>query len=396
VSPNDRGRRLASLDALWPAPGQELLLRAALGHGRQAIAAWDEWKKSHDLVESLLDHGSFRLLPLVYRNLLASGADDPLMPRLKGIYRYWWCANQRLFDQAAAATEGLEKAGIPTLVLKGAAISILHYRDRGVRPMGDADVLVPHDRAAAAVECFRRMGWRPARARVGDLIRYQHSVRMVSPTGEGLDLHWRGLAECVGEGMDDAFWSRAVPLRLLLVDSRGLAPGDALLHAVVHGMRWNAEPPIRWITDAMVILREAGHAIDWPRVADEARARGVALRLAAGLTYLRARFDAPIPEEALASLWATQPALVERLELDVLTIGARGAGRLGPGHLLLLLVQYLRFTSGKGVRRVLAETPAYVRYRLRGRPGRMFDAARGVRRGWRRLSEPAMLSHEQH
>lgn len=392
MSPTDRGHRSdRRLEALWPTPGQELLLRAALDHGPRAIAAWDEWKKSHDLIESLLDHGSFRLLPLVYRNLLACGADDPLMPRLKGIYRYWWCANQRLFDQAATAIKGLEAKGIPTLVLKGAAISILYYRDRGVRPMGDADVLVPHARAEAAVECFRRMGWRPMRSRVSELIRYQHSVRMVSPTGEGLDLHWRGLAECVGEGMDEGFWSRAVPIPVLHVASRALGPGDALLHAVVHGMRWNAEPTLRWIPDAMVILREAGDGIDWSRLRDEARVRGVSLRLAAGLTYLRDRFDAPVPDEALAALAATRPPLVERLELDVLAIGAGGTRGLRPGHLLLLVVQYLRFMFGKSLGQALADTPAYLRYRLRGRPGRVFDVVRGARRGWRRLSEPAVI-----
>ena len=48
-----------TLQALWPTPGQELLLRAAVTSGRRALEAWDAWKASHDLIESELDHGSF-------------------------------------------------------------------------------------------------------------------------------------------------------------------------------------------------------------------------------------------------------------------------------------------------------------------------------------------------
>ena len=84
--------------------------------GRRALEAWDAWKAGHDLIETELDHGSFRLLALVYRNLLTQGADEPLMPRLKGIYRYWWCSNQRLFYRAAGVIRQLESAGIRTIV----------------------------------------------------------------------------------------------------------------------------------------------------------------------------------------------------------------------------------------------------------------------------------------
>src|SRR5262249_19250137 len=61
-------------DALWPTSSQVLLLRAALGRGPDALEAWNEWKSRHDLIETELDHGSFRLLPLVYKNLVAQEA----------------------------------------------------------------------------------------------------------------------------------------------------------------------------------------------------------------------------------------------------------------------------------------------------------------------------------
>lgn len=374
---------LAGVSALWPTPGQELLLRAAVIPGPGAIEAWDRWKVDHDLIETELDHGSFRLLALVYKNLLAQGADEPLMPRLKGIYRYWWCSNQKLFYRAAGVIHGLEQAGIATLALKGSAASVAYYRDTGVRPMADIDLLVPYERAAAAVQALGRIGWKPARPRVPDLIRYQHSVRMVHETGEALDLHWHVLAECVHRDADRGFWQRAVPIRILDASSRALGPADSLLHAVVHGMRWNAEPTVRWVADAMTILHASPGAIDWEVLEREARAQRVVLRLHMGLDYLRRRMDAPIPAHVLARLASAPPAGIERMEYRVLAIGADGSERIRPDHLLLLAVQYLRFMSGKTLGQRLAETPAYWRYRLRGRPGPFFDAVRGVRKWFR-------------
>ena len=371
--------------ALWPTPGQELLLRAALTPGPGALEAWEAWKGEHDLIESELDHGSFRLLPLVYRNLLAQGADEPLMPRLKGIYRYWWCSNQRLFHRAAAVIRALEQAGIRTLVLKGTAASVAYYRDRGARPMGDIDLLVSHDQAPAAVARLGALGLRPARPRVADLIRYQHSVRMVHDTGEALDLHWHVLAECVHRDADHGFWKRAVPIHVLDAPSVALGPTDALLHAIVHGMRWNAEPTVRWVADAMTILRSSEDAIDWVGLEREATRLQVVLRLRSGLEYLEERMDAPIPYRALTRLRGTRAASIEHLERRVLTLGADGR-RLQVGHLLLVLIQYLRFVSRMNAFQALAETPAYLRYRLRGRRGPLFDAMRFVARGVRMLS----------
>ena len=378
---SNRPNPLVSDAALWPTPGQELLLRAALMPDLRALEAWEAWKAEHDLIESELDHGSFRLLPLVYRNLLAQGADEPLMPRLKGIYRYWWCSNQRLFHRAAGIIGALEQAGIPTLVLKGTSASVAYYRDRGARPMGDIDLMVSHDQAPAAVARLGTIGLRPARPRVADLIRYQHSVRMVHDTGEALDLHWHVLAECVHRDADDGFWTRAVPIRVLDASSLALGPTDALLHAIVHGMRWNAEPTVRWVADAMTILRSSEDAIDWVGLHREASRLRVLLRLRSGLEYLEDKMNAPIPHRALARLRSTPTAAIEHLERRVLTLGSDGRRRLQVGHLMLVLIQYLRFVSGMHPFQALAETPAYLRYRLRGRRGPVFGAMRLVMRG---------------
>jgi hypothetical protein len=376
--------------ALWPTRDQVLLLRASLSRGPEALEAWNEWKSRHDLVETHLDRGSFRLLPLLYRNLAARGSDDLALPRLKGIYRYWWCANQRLLFQAAAIVRELEGAGVPCLVLKGAAAATLHYRDSGARPMGDIDVMVPLDRAADAVARLGAIGWQATRRHVRDLIRYQHSVSLVKD-GVTVDLHWQVFREVIHGDAGEGFWRRSVPLEFLGARCRALGPGDALLHAIVHGVRWREEPTVRWIPDALTILRSAGGAIDWDAVRDEARARRLLLRFVRGLEYLRRTFDAPVPADVLERLRRTPISRLERLEYRFLTLGADGNRGLQLGHGPLFAVTYLRLMSRLSPARKLAELPAFLRYRLRNRKEPAILAMRRLKRELRRAVVERMI-----
>jgi hypothetical protein len=120
-----------------PTARQELLLRAALLPTAEAGAAWSEWAAGPAMDN--LDEGSYRLLPLVYRNLKAQRIQHRLMGTLKGLYRRAWCENQLLFHRTVGVLESLRKAGIPTLLLKGAALALEYYKDLGARPMSDLD-----------------------------------------------------------------------------------------------------------------------------------------------------------------------------------------------------------------------------------------------------------------
>jgi hypothetical protein len=349
-------------EAFWPTADQDALLRAALLPGREAIDAWQEWKARNDLTGPHLDPGSFRLLPLVYRNLVALGAEDALLPRLKGVYRFHWCANQRLFCDAAALVEGLQAAGIRTLVLKGAALSTLHYRDRGARPMSDVDVLVPFTQAPVAIDRLRAMGWRTSQF-VADDLRYRHAAQLLNEENREFDLHWHAFYECVQEDADNGLWRRAVPFELAHVKTLALDDGDTLLHTVAHGMRWGDVPTIRWIPDAMAVLRHGAAQIDWDRVLREATRRRLILRLHHGLGYLRQRFGAPIPHEVVASARARRPAYVERMDYRYRGLGLEERRRLVFGQYPYFLVDYLRYTVGwNPLRRALA-LPEYMRYR---------------------------------
>src|SRR4051812_21498162 len=131
----------------------EFLIKAAVEDGDQAIAAWGEWKRRRSLDEA--GHAAFLILPLVYRNLTGLSLQDPELGRIRGVYRFTWSRNQLLLHLGGIALRDLRQAGIETIVLKGAALSVSQYRDLGVRQMGDFDVLVPRRRVTEAIDALR-------------------------------------------------------------------------------------------------------------------------------------------------------------------------------------------------------------------------------------------------
>jgi hypothetical protein len=294
--------------SVWPTAQQETLLRAALLSSPQsrqaALAAWQEWRPN---LEHGLDASTFRLLPLVYHNLKQHGLDDPLLGRLKGVYRKTWVENQLLFQQSAPILDLFAAAGIPTLVLKGAALVQRYYGDPGLRPMRDVDVLVPSAERPAAFQALQAAGWQAqvhpglSASALPAFLDLRHAIAFRKNQQE-FDLHWHLLMDHLDPGSDDEFWQAAQPFEFSGRPSLALCPTDSLLHVCVHGLHWEGDAPLRWIPDALSILRSPGAAIDWPRLPGLAQPRRLGLILATALDFLRRRFDAPIPQQAIQEL----------------------------------------------------------------------------------------------
>jgi len=323
----------------WPTWQQELLLRAALLQGKNSIEAWERWKSSVDIEH--LDVGSHRLLPHLYRNLQTQDVKDSLMGRFKGMYRRTWYDNQLLFHHVSALLGSFRDAGIETIVLKGAALALLHYKDCGLRPMNDFDVMVRVEQTPAAIVLMKKLGWFPMpRSPEGLTESYLSIVNshgFVHSAGRECDLHWHLFPECCQVDADDDFWEQSVPFQVHDVATRSLAPTDQLLHVCVHGAEWNPIPPLRWVADAMMIMKTS--LIDWDRLIAQARKRRLILPLRDTLDYLHNRLAATVPPEILQSLHNI-PA--SRLELAEYKYKTENYEPKPLGYLPVLWFRYLR------------------------------------------------------
>ena len=144
----------------WPTPEQEFLLRACILTGDKAADAYLKWKSSADMER--VDPGSYRLFPLLYMNLISEGVDDPLMNIFRCVYIRTRENNGTLYGRLSKLLAGLNGRGMPVILLKGAALALLYYGDYGLRPMMDADMLIPVNRVREAIDIITELGWRPS------------------------------------------------------------------------------------------------------------------------------------------------------------------------------------------------------------------------------------------
>jgi Uncharacterised nucleotidyltransferase len=361
IEPDDRGwgvaTPVAEVASPWPTRQQELLLEAALGTDDRTITAWEEWKAGARI--DAIDRGSKQLLHLAYRNLSARGVRDPFLVSIKPQYRVTWAINQQLFHVLKDTVRHLRDSGIETLVFKGAALIQLYYKDHGVRPMGDVDILVPEDQFHAAADVLLAHRWTTFYHDPQHFdVRFEHAIGFVNRLVESIDLHCHVLMASCEHGADRAFWDRSRPLEIDDVKTRTLSATDHLLHACAHGLLWTPHPSHRWIADAITIMRGSAADIDWKELVATTRERGVTKQVSVALEYLRSTFDAPIPPETLSDLQGTITRSDERRyrlwsrnrrgrPLRLLhhhwAMFRRGTGPVGPIRRMTLVPAYLRF-----------------------------------------------------
>jgi hypothetical protein len=237
-------------------PGSaDLLLQVALGDEAVAAEAWRRWCARFPLDD--IDWSSFLVLPAAYANLVAHGITTDLAPRLRGVVRREWVANQvvgRALDDLLGSLAG---EGIRTVEVGGRARSRYHGEPT-TRSMTDAGVLVRPSDGAAALACLGRRGWTPLPASPKRRQR-QRRAALVDVAGTTVTLQWAVLGPEHDGGDDGRFWERA--------GDRTLAPADELLQTVVHGLHHLTPGPL-WRLDAAMIARSGD--VDWATFATEA------------------------------------------------------------------------------------------------------------------------------
>ncbi len=354
-------------------------------------ASLGEWKASVDLND--VEHGSLRLLPLLYRNLQRHGVEDDAMPRLKGIYRNAWVRNQLVLEHGLRASSALSEQGLDSIVLKGAALlADGSYSELALRPMEDFDLLVRPADFRRAIDALRAIGWEfhPSSVDPEWYLPYRHAVALRYRDGE-LDLHWASIRDRF-DG-DDAFRAEAVDAELLGRKVRVLAPSDQLLQLCGHASARNVDvAPIRWVADAWFLLARHGTTFDWERVVRVARGRALSLAVLRCLEYLQEGLGVAIPMTVLRTL-ERDSGIVSRISLKL-------RNSYGPAIYFYVVSVWLRLAFARPFREVpqrLTLLPKYVRFyfrlprgasllrfaagKLLARAGRVIDAwSRRVRR----------------
>jgi hypothetical protein len=330
----------------WPDEAQLSILQAALLEDLDsARLAWSRWRSGCDF--DRMDAGSRRLLPLLSPRI-QQFSHTPA--ELEEVLRVTQEFSRRFEQQRARLLEvlrALQAAGIQTLLLKGAALNLEVY-PQGLRPMADLDVMVPQSQLSRALEVLQEIGWTLSYRNPLELTEISHAVQLVMHQPPALDLHWDLLhARTLTEAQLEQFWGTCEPVKIEGVSTATLGPAQQLLHTAVHGTRYTLTPPVRWLADAALIVRQAGVKLDWDQLVDMSQKFDVVPYVRSTLSYLADHLDIPVPERVRRHLWNSPISPATALEYE-LAVHQPQLSEPVLWLVLIYVVQYWRYWRTKG------------------------------------------------
>ncbi|HVD61340.1 MAG TPA: nucleotidyltransferase family protein [Gemmatimonadaceae bacterium] len=152
--------------------------------------------------------------------------------------------------------KNLKSAGVPALVLKGPAISVIAYGDPSRRSFSDIDLIVKRKDLPAAQKHLEARGYRPLfdAATVESLIAGQHALEFEGP-GPHVELHWALLPRHLKfDLLDSELWNEAITIECGGTPVQTIAPHHLFLYLCAHGAKheWMT---FRWICDVAQLAR---------------------------------------------------------------------------------------------------------------------------------------------
>jgi len=226
--------------------------------------------------------------PFLYQRLkgLKEKIDIPsdVIERLNSIYIRCAARNVKFYYELRNALQNLENSGIPFILLKGAYLNEIVYRDIGLRGMEDADILFKKEDLKKGQECLLKAGYLTNNDRLS------------------IDVHWY-LEQYIDIDMKKV-WEMARPVVIAGVNALTLSPDHLIVHLCTH-LSFHHQfqfTALRSLCDIRETINYYHSDIAWEGVVSCSEEWGV--RNGVYLTLLLAKeiTGARIPDDALKDL----------------------------------------------------------------------------------------------
>jgi hypothetical protein len=267
----------------------ETLLRACLSETAKEfevqVRAWEKIQPMEDI-----DYASMRLIPYLYKQSLRFDVELKDNGICKGLYLRSWYTIQ---VKTAMPQRELGNLGFLSgcLILKGAALQQSIYKeDPPTRPADDIDVLIPLALKNKGMTQLIASGFKlEGPFTLSTILTLRNSANLYKGASN-VDLHWSIFPICRDPEFHERLVSRATPSTQAFLTPSAT---DNLIHTLVHGYGSNSIAPIRWVLDAVLLIRSG--EIDWTLFNQEVEATGWSELVSHQFKYLKETFaiDAP-------------------------------------------------------------------------------------------------------
>ncbi|MGQ9600811.1 MAG: nucleotidyltransferase domain-containing protein [Anaerolineae bacterium] len=217
--------------------------------------------------------------------------------------------------QLAQVLQALAEAGVPTLVVKGAAVGA-YYPDPALRSYGDLDVVVPRHQLEQATAALARLGYQGSGQKQWRLAHHFHLPPLHHETGRlTVEVHWQlDRPEQPWRLPVEELWARAVPWAVAGQPTLRLEGVDTVLYLSLHTLSHHlARLGLRPLCDLAQVIEGWGPS-EWEalvrRAVDYRLTRAVYLMLRLAEEVLQAMAPvqvrealSPHPEDPAVGNW---------------------------------------------------------------------------------------------
>ena len=265
---------------------------------------------------------------LLYKCILNNNFSSIVpLKALEGLKNYYYLLLERNILILKAWEDGLAvlaKEKIEVLVFKGPALLEQVYKDPGLRPMGDIDILVRFQDLAAAGRVLEGLGYRAA-LEVGGIssgwINAQRNSIMYFRDAQNSAFFWHvywhiinflPYSPAIVKKIDMLrIWQEASYGKVNGLRWRGFSLHHHLIYLSLHAFSHRYEPLIL-ICDLNELIQSQKENIDWDVVIEEAKVLGLEKYLYYSLYLLVSILDTDIPGGVLERLRPERVSVWER------------------------------------------------------------------------------------
>jgi hypothetical protein len=291
------------------APERELLLAACGAHrlkpatGGQRVPPWD--RLCADAAALGL---TGQLFTWLQRAPMRVPVPESVVAQLRQQHFKAAARTEMLLAELEKLLVALGDAGVPVIVLKGAALAEPVYRNVALRPMRDLDLLVPSARIDVADRVLRALGYR-ADESYRPSAWYRDEMHHLAPyvslaSRAHVEIHHHVAPPWIGAGIAIAeLWDRARPVPIGTAQARALGPEDSLLHTCVHLVGSDrCVGRLRDLCDLDEQVRHFGVSVQWTELGDRAVRYAVAEPVFIGLWLARVHMETDVPDSFMDRL----------------------------------------------------------------------------------------------
>jgi hypothetical protein len=253
----------------------------------------------------------------------------------------------RAEGQLASVLEALSSAGVPAIVIKGAALGA-YYPDPSLRLYGDIDIMVPGGQLDMAEQALYAQGYRCITSKSWWLDRLHHLPPVASASGASpmelhwmdrihhlppmasesdaflVELHWRLDHEEGSRSLPtEDFWTRAMPWMMQGQPALRLEPIDEALYLCHHAVvQHKVHGAFRAMFDLSQVTSSWGLA-EWRALCKRAQLYGLERPIYLMLVLAENVLELAVPKEVLSELKPSGP-VAEPSQLAHKLMGASG------------------------------------------------------------------------